>query len=136
MKTILFVLGVVVTIHAFNLFKKKEKEDYCKDSDPKYCAAKVPKGFCESQFHTKQEIKNKCMKSCGLCCGDRDPDECKKKKETVAGFCQSSEKELKATCGATCGLCAEPEGRLLSSGPPLGLEPYFEYNSAMMHVEK
>ncbi|PIO63769.1 hypothetical protein TELCIR_14623 [Teladorsagia circumcincta] len=78
---------------------------------PRLCG-KVPKGFCESAFHTKQQIKDKCMKSCELCCGDRDPEECKQKKETVEGFCKSSlmsEKELKATCGATCGLCTEPK---------------------------
>ncbi|KAK6022483.1 hypothetical protein OSTOST_11817 [Ostertagia ostertagi] len=73
---------------------------------------KVPKGFCTSSFHTKQQIKEKCMKSCEMCCGDRDPDECKKKKETVEDFCNSSfmsKKELKAMCGATCGLCSEAQ---------------------------
>ncbi|KAK6016172.1 shTK domain protein [Ostertagia ostertagi] len=112
MKTALIVLSILVTVHAISLFKKKEKEDYCKDSDPKYCKEKVPKGFCESQFHTKNQIKEKCMKSCGMCCGDKDPEECKKKKETVEDFCNSSfmsKKELMEKCGDTCGLCGEKE---------------------------
>ncbi|KAK6038703.1 shTK domain protein [Cooperia oncophora] len=112
MRTALVVLATLVIVHA-SLFGKK-KEDYCKDNEPEFCKEKVPKGFCTSQFHTPEQIKAKCMKSCELCCGDRDPEECQKKKAEIEDFCESKfieEKKLKAMCGATCNLCNEkPKG--------------------------
>ncbi|VDP52991.1 unnamed protein product [Heligmosomoides polygyrus] len=110
MRTLLAILALLVTVSAFNLFGKDKKPvDYCQDKDPEYCAKKVPTGFCESSFHTKAEIKEKCMKSCKLCCGDKDPEKCKElvKQED---YCTSSFKtraEIKEECGESCGLCKE-----------------------------
>ncbi|KAK6035376.1 hypothetical protein COOONC_23792 [Cooperia oncophora] len=77
MKTAIVVLVILVVVHAA-LFGKKKEEDSCKDNEPEYCKEKVPKGFCESQFHTLEQKKAKCMKSCKMCCDEADP-KCKPK---------------------------------------------------------
>ncbi|KAK5976190.1 ShTK domain protein [Trichostrongylus colubriformis] len=123
MRSVLIIVATVVVAEPFfscfgkGCFGKGKKEDYCKDSAPDFCAKKVQKGFCTSQFHTKDEIKAKCMKSCHMCCGDRDEKMCKEKKDKIQNFCNSSfiePTELKAMCGKTCNLCND--------------EPYSKYH--------
>ncbi|EYC36922.1 hypothetical protein Y032_0843g2642 [Ancylostoma ceylanicum] len=116
MRTAFGILIALAFVNAsWNLFKKTSTTpnpaEYCKDKNETYCAIKVPKGFCESAFHTKDEIKERCAKSCNLCCGDKDPEKCKELK--AKGFCESAfhtKTEVKERCGITCGLCDKEEG--------------------------
>ncbi|KAK6059939.1 hypothetical protein COOONC_02409 [Cooperia oncophora] len=73
MKTAVAVPVSLVVVHA-TLFSKIKEEDPCKDNEPEHCKEKVPKEYCESQFHTWEQKKAKCMKSCKMCCDEADPE--------------------------------------------------------------
>ncbi|RCN39384.1 shTK domain protein [Ancylostoma caninum] len=114
MRTVIGIFIALAFVNAWDFFGKKtttpNPAEYCKDKNETYCNIKVPKGFCESAFHTKEEIKDRCAKSCKLCCGDMYPEKCKELKKK--GFCESAfhtKVEIKERCGDTCGLCNTEE---------------------------
>ncbi|KAL6727418.1 hypothetical protein Aduo_009297 [Ancylostoma duodenale] len=108
---ILIALVFVNAVNSWRLFKRRTTPNpamYCKDKDETFCNVEVPKGFCSSANHTKAEIKDRCKKSCDLCCFDLYPEQCKYYDKL--GFCSFAldrypVAEIKVLCGVTCKLC-------------------------------
>ncbi|KAK5983523.1 hypothetical protein GCK32_001138 [Trichostrongylus colubriformis] len=78
MKSLLIIVATIVVVETA-FFKKKEEP--CEDHEKYklFCWREVQKGYCTSPFASEKEKLERCPKSCGLCCDDKNCEVHKRK---------------------------------------------------------